>query len=407
VPEIFINNRIVGGYDELRALDLKGELLAGLSYTPSYAERLAHALARLLVPPLPKRGLITDLDDTLWAGIAGEIGPDAVSWDLEHKSQLHGLYQQSLRALAEQGVLIAAVSKNDPEIVEAVFRRSDLLLPRKCVFPVEAHWKAKSDSVTRILRAWNLHPDSVVFVDDGPSEIAEVKAAHPDMECIRFDPRDYTAVHTLLYRLRDLFAKQAITEEDGVRRESLRAAAVFREAALQPSFSEENFLRDAEAKITFDFSSATFQPRSLELVNKTNQFNLNGTRYTEGEWHTRLVTPGTFLVTTNYRDKYGPLGIISVLMGKADETGLTIKTWVMSCRAFGRRIEYQCLRIILDRYRVPEILLEFSPTSRNHYLQEFLESISGQKHDGSFRISRDRFLDQCPRLYHQVDIHDE
>jgi glutaredoxin 3 len=26
VPEIFINDRIVGGYDELRALDLKGEL---------------------------------------------------------------------------------------------------------------------------------------------------------------------------------------------------------------------------------------------------------------------------------------------------------------------------------------------------------------------------------------------
>ena len=26
VPEIFVNGRIIGGFDELRALDLKGEL---------------------------------------------------------------------------------------------------------------------------------------------------------------------------------------------------------------------------------------------------------------------------------------------------------------------------------------------------------------------------------------------
>lgn len=32
VPEIFINDRIVGGYDELRALDLEGELDALLAH---------------------------------------------------------------------------------------------------------------------------------------------------------------------------------------------------------------------------------------------------------------------------------------------------------------------------------------------------------------------------------------
>jgi len=33
VPEIFINDRIVGGYDDLRALDLKGELDGLLAQT--------------------------------------------------------------------------------------------------------------------------------------------------------------------------------------------------------------------------------------------------------------------------------------------------------------------------------------------------------------------------------------
>ena len=34
VPEIFIDGRIVGGYNELRALDLKGELDALLAQAP-------------------------------------------------------------------------------------------------------------------------------------------------------------------------------------------------------------------------------------------------------------------------------------------------------------------------------------------------------------------------------------
>lgn len=34
VPEIFINDRIVGGYDELRALDLEGDLDALLAQAP-------------------------------------------------------------------------------------------------------------------------------------------------------------------------------------------------------------------------------------------------------------------------------------------------------------------------------------------------------------------------------------
>src|SRR5260370_877595 len=216
-------------------------------------------------------------------------------------------------------------SKNDPEIVEAVFRRPDIVLPRNRVFPVEAHWNAKSESVTRILDTWNVHADSVVFVDDSSSELAEVKSAHPEMECIRFDAQDYAEVHSLLYRLRDLFAKRTITQEDSLRRESLRAGSVFPEGTKLPDASHEDFLRDHEAKITFDFAAAK-NPRSLELVNKTNQFNLNGTRYNEAEWHGRFAASNTFAVNASYRDKNGPLGVIAVLAGQSSETAVPVNT---------------------------------------------------------------------------------
>lgn len=385
-----------------QAFDFKGELLAGLPYTILHAEQVAQSLAQLLVPAAPKKGLITDLDETLWAGIAGEVGPEGVSWDLDSKTQPHGLYQQMLRALADQGVLIGVASKNDPEIVEAVFRRADIILPRDRVFPVEAQWGAKPESVTRILDAWNLHADSVVLVDDSASELAEVKAVHPEMECILFDGRDYAGVHNLLYRLRDLFAKQAITAEDGLRRESLRAGNVFREAAQEPGAAHEGFLRDAHAKITFDFAAPN--QRGLELVNKTNQFNLNGIRYTEKEWHGRLAMPNTFAVTASYQDKYGPLGAIAVLVGEARETTFSVNAWVMSCRAFGRRIEYQLLKTLLHRFSAEEAVFEFVPTPRNKYLQEFLELFLSRKPDGRCTISRAVFLDKLPALYHEVEI---
>jgi FkbH-like protein len=384
-----------------QAFDFKGELTAGLPYTIAYADQLALSFAQLLGPAPAKKGLITDLDDTLWAGIAGEVGADTVSWDLDRKTQLHGLYQQLLRALADQGVLIGAASKNEVETVDAVFRRTDIVLPRDCIFPIEANWNAKSESVTRILETWNVHADSVVFVDDSPSELAEVKAAHPTMECIRFDGQDYGAVHSLLYRLRDFFAKQTITQEDGLRRQSLRAGTVFRKGAKQAGASQENFLRDAEAKITLDFDAGQ-NPRCLELVNKTNQFNLNGARYNDKEWHDSLGHPNAFAVSASYRDKYGPLGVIAVLAGRSSGSAATVNTWVMSCRAFGRRIEYQCLKAILDRFAAEEIRFEFSPTARNEYFREFAEPFLGKKPDSPFSISRAVFLEKCPSLYHEV-----
>ena len=48
------------------------------------------------------------------------------------------------------------------------------------------------------------------------------------------------------------------------------------------------FLAQAEAVVTFDFGCAA-EPRVLELVNKTNQFNLNGRRYTEADWRSLTI----------------------------------------------------------------------------------------------------------------------
>ncbi len=209
--------------------DLKSDLYTGLPYTMQHADRLAAQLAQALLPPPPKKGIISDLDDTLWSGIVGEVGPDAVTWDLASHSQLHGLYQKLLGSLADSGTLIGAASKNDPAVVHQAFERPDLLLRSDQVFPIEVHWNAKSGSVSRILETWNIAADSVIFVDDSPMELAEVAAAHPGIECVLFPKNDYAAGLAMLRHLRDRCGKERVSKDDALRLESIRQSAAFRE----------------------------------------------------------------------------------------------------------------------------------------------------------------------------------
>jgi hypothetical protein len=96
--------------------DVKSELLSGFPYKLGHASALASLLAQLTRMPAPKKGLITDLDDSLWRGILGEVGIDGISWDLDHHSQMHAFYQCLLNALSNEGVLLAVASKNEASL---------------------------------------------------------------------------------------------------------------------------------------------------------------------------------------------------------------------------------------------------------------------------------------------------
>jgi FkbH-like protein len=379
--------------------DLKSELLIGFPYSMEHADVLAAHCARLLAPPSAKKGIITDLDETLWHGIAGEVGPDGVSWDLSQHHHLHALYQNLLSSLSEQGVLLGVASKNDAGTVEQAFQRNDILLKPERVFPFEVHWQAKSGSVGRILETWNIGADSVIFVDDSPMELAEVAASHPGIHCIQFPQGDYAAGLALLREIRDLCGKERISQEDGLRLDSIRQGAEFRRLT-EDGTVPESFLQHVESAIIFDFSPPREDSRVLELVNKTNQFNLNGLRRTEADWHCQ--GPAGVVAVLSYEDKFGPLGKIAVLQGRHEGSVLRVATWVMSCRAFSRRVEHQCLKVLFERFDVTEIKFDFAPTAKNGPLQDFFASLLGDKVNGTVSLTRQEFEAHCPALFHRV-----
>lgn len=384
--------------------NVQSELMAGFPYTLSHASAIAELFAALIRNEFPKKGLITDLDDTVWAGILGEIGTEAVSWSLDQHTHLHGLYQQFLGSLASAGVLIAVASKNDRALVKQAFERNDLMFSKEDIYPIEVNWARKSESVQRILKAWNIGPDAVVFVDDSPMEVAEVKAAFPDMECVVFPKNDYQATWYLLKRMRDLFGKSTISEEDSIRLKSIRVAGTMRRESWDVAGNSlDDFLQAADALIQFTFGKQVGDKRAFELINKTNQFNLNGKRLSDSAWINYLNDPATFMMTASYKDKFGALGKISALLGRAQGKTLRVDSWVMSCRAFSRRIEHHSLMQLFEKFDVEEICFDYQATPRNGPLQEFFTELLGSPLTSDFRVSKKLFGEKSPSLFHHVE----
>lgn len=380
--------------------DVVSDLRTGFPYRHEHSVTLASMLADLLRPAAPLKGLITDLDNTLWSGIVGEEGIRGVSWDLDHKTHAHAIYQEMLASLSELGVLIGVASKNDPIIAQQGLQREDLVVPREALFPVEANWGAKSESVRRILQTWNISADSVLFLDDSPIELAEVAANIPGIQCRKFPAGDAEAIVRLVGELRDLFGKPAATFEDKIRVRSLRESAVVLPTAADP----EEFLRHADAEITFEWNAP--DERCFELINKTNQFNLNGRRLDAAAWRCRLSDPDGFLLAVRYVDKYAPLGKISILAGRWQDGLPWIDVWVMSCRAFSRRIEHQVLQACFERLGCDRILLDYQPTDRNAPIGELLAGLVELEPNQPIRLTRSAFNSRCPSLYAKVLSHD-
>lgn len=384
-------------------LDVQMELRAGFPYTLAHASAVASQVLKLLFPAVPMKGLITDLDETFWSGIVGEAGVQGVSWSLDEHAQIHGLYQQMLRHLSEMGVLLAIASKNELDVVEKALQRDDLLVPAKSFFPICANWGPKSHTIAEILRVWNIGPDSVVFVDDSAMELDEVRTAFPAMTCLQFSKKHPAKTMKLLEQLRDLFGKAAIHREDALRQDSIRANVAVQAGAGESSTGE--FVRGLQGRLTFDCRKDPSNKRLLELINKTNQFNLNGVRLSEGEWLKQLEDERGVVIGVSYEEKFGPLGTIGVLAGHHTGDQFEVTSWVLSCRAFARKIEHHMLGYLFNQHRVAAVRLTFRRTDRNQPLQNYLASFGlNVDGDAGVLLSREQFQNHLEDLPHEVRL---
>jgi FkbH-like protein len=286
--------------------------------------------------------VIVDIDDTLWRGVAADDSVSAVEriegWPM-------GMIE-ALGFLKRRGVLLALVSKNEEPTIERIWPS---IIPNERLaladFAVRRiNWRPKADNIAEILELLNLLPRSALFVDDNPVERAAVQSAFPDIRVI--GPNPYVWRRLLLWAPETQVA--TITAESAKRTEMVQGQ-VERETKRKV-LPRAEFLMSLKLAVAVRRIARADDPgfkRALELINKTNQFNTTGKRWTEQEF-AALFGAGGYLIATRAKDKFSDYGIIGVMI----VAQARVVQFVMSCRVVGLDVEIatigHALRLMAD-----------------------------------------------------------
>ena len=281
--------------------------------------------------------VLVDLDDTLWRGVAAE---EADASSLSREGWPLG-FVEALMFLKRRGILLGVVSKNDEERVLKLWQRiyGDLIRPED--FAVrKINWRPKADNIEEILAEVNLLPKSVVFIDDNPVERAAVKAAFPDMRVL--GPNPYLWRRILLWAPETQIA--TVTAESAARTQMVQKQ-VERETQRK-RLSREDFLASLEVRASVSEVASTSDSRfarTLELINKTNQFNTTGKRWMQQEMAAFFRDGGRCFVL-DVADRFTAYGIVGVLLVHDND----IIQFVMSCRVVGMDVEIAAVAGVLQ-----------------------------------------------------------
>ena len=315
--------------------------------------------------------LITDLDNVLWSGLAAEDGPEGILCKAEGKGYKHFIYQTLLLKLKQNGILLAAVSRNDLDVAKAPINENKTLFSSDDFIEIYASYEPKSYHIKRLANNLNLGVESFVFIDDNPVEIEEVKQALPNIRCIRF-PENEDQFIIFIDDIIENFNKTIVTSEDLQKTELYRRKLNINQQILinDQGGNLFDFLSNLSMELViFDRSKSEYE-RSIQLINKTNQFNLNGDRLTIEEIKS-VILDGGKLYSAKLSDRTGEHG--EILACLIDNSGC-ILSFVLSCRVFQREVEFVFICKLIEILKF-DLKFKFKKTTRNTPISNFLSEI--------------------------------
>ena len=315
----------------------------------------------------PRKVLAVDADNTLWRGILSEDGADALEPCVE--------FQKGLLELRDEGVLLVLLSKNDPA---SPFIRPGMPLTDGDFAAVKAGWSPKAGNLVEACRELNVGLDSVVFVDDNPSERAQMAAHLPEVAVAPWRgwsgdiSRGPLEARRLLRRLREcFFSDMGRTAEDRLRAASYAARA--RASAVMPSFrSAGEYLDYLDLRAEARPACGADLDRLAQMAGKTNQFNATTIRRTRADFEKLLSDTSKRVFVFRASDRFGDQGTVCYIV--ADVALRRITDFVMSCRVMGRTLEHFAYAHVARELGFrPEI--DFTPSLKNRPFADFLSSL--------------------------------
>jgi FkbH-like protein len=238
--------------------------------------------------------------------------------------------------------------------------------------------------MAEILAHVNLLPGNVIYIDDNPAERASMKAAYPAIRVLGGTP--------LAWRRILLWSSETqvptITAESEARTDMVRAQVVREEQ--RATLSRDEFLTSLSVRMTmFEVTSAEHPrfARVFELVNKTNQFNTTGRRWTREEC-VAAFSDGVTFHAFEVADLYTEYGLVGVLI----VDGAGIRQFVMSCRIMGLEAEIAAvwrIGLILNKAGVTSIFAAMVETDRNQPCRNIYSRCGFEAVDGGWRRTLD------------------
>lgn len=388
---------LVETHGSLQADPGKYWLLGRMPFSPAFGGIINdHIFAHLLAQRgQTTRLLIVDLDNTLWGGIIGEDGLKGIKLGSDFPGNAYVEIQRCLRALNRQGIALAICSRNtESTALDAIAQHPAMILRPDDFVARRINWGDKAENIRALATEVGVGLANVCFLDDSPYERELVRRALPAVRVPEL-PAEVSEWPAWLSRYPYL-ARATLTAEDRGRAERYRVRAQIQQQSTAFA-NRADYWRSLQMRLYFHRLNDGNLQRTLQLLAKTNQFNLSNRRHQEMDLK-RLQAAGARVVPIGLSDKFTPAEIVGVAIVTTPDDRrqpAELESLVLSCRVLGRSVETAVLGWICELVRkngLNDLRGTLVRTERNQPVQTFL-SDHGFSEDGSRLLLRsDKFV---------------
>jgi FkbH-like protein len=324
-----------------------------------------------------KKCLVLDLDNTLWGGVLGEDGIDGILIGNNYPGNAFLFFQEALLELKKSGVILTVCSKNNEEdVFELWEKHSDIILKKNDFIIHKINWKNKAENILEISNELNIGLDSMVFIDDNPTEREFVKKSLPELNVPIFPEEPYLLPVFFKYILNNFFSVHNLTSED------LNKSKQYLDNNKRQNFYEtfnniDKFISELNINLIIEKLNDSNVSRFSQMTQKTNQFNLTTKRYSEVDINSFRNNSEIFGLRV--KDKFGDSGITGLVILKLNNDEAYIDSFLLSCRILGKRIEFEFMNYILlklIKMGVKKVTAEYIPTKKNIQTIDFFEKFN-------------------------------
>ncbi len=283
----------------------------------------------------PYKLIILDCDNTLWGGILDEDGVENIKYGGDGEGQIYQEFQNFLKIKKKEGFVLTISSKNNEGEVWKAMKKREMVLQKKDFINPKINWQDKAKNINQTINQLTLRANDCVFIDDNPLEIEKVKSQVDKINII--SSSNYLNIMESVYADPRLF-KHKILKEDLNKYRQYKLKSKFDDVSKKNDHSIK-FYEKLKQKVIFEKVKEKNLDRTLQLFNKTNQFNFNLNRYTNLTLKKLLKNKLYSIETISFKDKFGDHGIVVSYIIKKDKLKTQIIDFVLSCRVLNRYLE--------------------------------------------------------------------